>query len=140
MSSDPNSDCKQCTESKLGWVHSAHTQGPRLHALYAQAAHTPICWAPCRGTLGAVSWPPQAVSQRALAMSSPRSRYKNCITTQILAVRTAHHVARAAARVATLQHRITGRWAPYRNPWRALCCDTRAALLSRYKPLYRDTP
>ena len=28
MNSYPNSDCKQCTESKLGWVHSAHTQNP----------------------------------------------------------------------------------------------------------------
>ena len=28
MNSYPNSDFKQCTESKLGWVHSAHTQNP----------------------------------------------------------------------------------------------------------------
>ena len=28
MNSYPNSDCKQCTESKLGRVHSAHTQNP----------------------------------------------------------------------------------------------------------------
>ena len=28
MNSDLNSDCKQCTESKLGWVHSTHTQNP----------------------------------------------------------------------------------------------------------------
>ena len=28
MNSDPNSDCEQCTESKLGCVHSAHTQNP----------------------------------------------------------------------------------------------------------------
>ena len=32
MNSNPNSDCKQFTESKLGWVHSAHTQNPgRAH-------------------------------------------------------------------------------------------------------------
>ena len=32
MNSEPNSDCKQCTESKLGWVHSAHIQNPgRAH-------------------------------------------------------------------------------------------------------------
>ena len=31
-----NSDCKQCTESKLGWVHSAHTQNPgRVHTALA---------------------------------------------------------------------------------------------------------
>ena len=29
MNSDPNSDLKQCIESKLGWVHSVQTQGPR---------------------------------------------------------------------------------------------------------------
>ena len=28
MNSDPNSDSEQCTESKLGRVHSAHTHGP----------------------------------------------------------------------------------------------------------------
>ena len=28
MNSDPNSDLEQCTESKLGQVHNAHTHGP----------------------------------------------------------------------------------------------------------------
>ena len=59
MNSDPNSDCKQCTESKLGWVHNAHTKGsgcahsvprPRLH--YAQVARALL---PGRAH-GAVSW------------------------------------------------------------------------------------
>ena len=27
MNSDPNSDFEQCTESKLGWMHSVHIQG-----------------------------------------------------------------------------------------------------------------
>ena len=51
MNSYPNSDCKQCTESKLGWVHSAHTQSPgRAHTARA----VPRSWAllraqrPCR--------------------------------------------------------------------------------------------
>ena len=42
MNSYPNSDCKQCTESKLGWVHSAHTQNPgRAHTARA----VPMSWA-----------------------------------------------------------------------------------------------
>ena len=28
MNSGPNSDSKQCTESKLGWVHQVHTLNP----------------------------------------------------------------------------------------------------------------
>ena len=38
----PNSDCKQCIESKLGWVHSAHTKNPgRSHTARAE----PMSWA-----------------------------------------------------------------------------------------------
>ena len=40
MNSDPNSDCKQCTESKLGRVYSAHTQGTQAaRALLPGHAH-----------------------------------------------------------------------------------------------------
>ena len=48
MNSDPKSDCKQCTESKLGLVHSAHTQG----LSYVHAALKPRA----RQALGVVSW------------------------------------------------------------------------------------
>ena len=41
MNSVLNSDYKQCTESKLGWVHSKHTQAPWLCAHCAQATNTP---------------------------------------------------------------------------------------------------
>ena len=42
MNSDPNSDRKQCIESKLGCVHSAHTQKPgRAHTARA----VPRSWA-----------------------------------------------------------------------------------------------
>ena len=42
MNSYPNSDCKQCTESKLGWVHCAHAQNPgRAHIARA----VPRSWA-----------------------------------------------------------------------------------------------
>ena len=38
----PNSDPKQCTVTKLGWVHSAHTQNPgRAHT----ARVVPMSWA-----------------------------------------------------------------------------------------------
>ena len=38
----PNNDPKQCTISKLGWVHSAHTQNPgRAHTTLA----VPMLWA-----------------------------------------------------------------------------------------------
>ena len=45
MNSDPNSDCKQCTESKLGWVHSAHTQNPGRATLRAQCPGRGRCCA-----------------------------------------------------------------------------------------------
>ena len=164
MNSDPNSDCKQCTESKLGWVHNAHTQGPgcahalpRLRTRCAQAARTlrpsraqAARWVPCRCALGAVSWPPLRLCRR-----SCRSAHWQCcrpcralcrapcrlslVMIQKL-YHTANRVTRAAARVVALLHHIARRWALYRSPWRAMCRNIRAALLSRYKPLYRDTP
>ena len=39
MNSDSNSDLEQCTESKLGRVHSAHTHGPGC----AQAVSALLC-------------------------------------------------------------------------------------------------
>ena len=40
MNSDPNSDSEQCPESKLGWVHSAHTHSPRCaHSAPRPCAH-----------------------------------------------------------------------------------------------------
>ena len=54
MNSYPNSDCKQCTELKLGWVHSAHTQKPGIahtvrSAQVVGAAARTADWSPaCR--------------------------------------------------------------------------------------------
>ena len=56
MNSYPNSDSKQCPESKLGWVHRMHTQGT--------LATTTL--RPGR-VLGAVLWPHPAVSCRVAA-------------------------------------------------------------------------
>ena len=48
MNSDPNSDSKQCTDSKLGRVHSAHTHGPgcthATHTLRQSHAHSVVSW------------------------------------------------------------------------------------------------
>ena len=80
MNSDPNSDSKKCTKSKLGRVHRVHTQRTQvartLSPHCAQAARTPRAlrpsrahaerWAPCRG-------PPPTVSQACPAVS-PRAR------------------------------------------------------------------
>ena len=85
MISDPNSDSEQCTESKLGYVHSEHTQSPGyMHAVPKPSAGRRVMahWAPYRGALGIVSWHTGhrivalgrhvvVVSQRALAMSWP---------------------------------------------------------------------
>ena len=87
---DLNSDCKQCTESKLGWVHSAHTQGPCC------VGTAPRPRARC--VLGVVSWRTGcsilapllpcrlasyliATGTRALSryVATPLSQYKNCI-------------------------------------------------------------
>ena len=42
MNSVPNNDSKQCTESKLGWVHRVHTLNP-------SCAPQAVRKAPCRG-------------------------------------------------------------------------------------------
>ena len=103
MNNYPNSDCKQCTKSKLGPVHSAHTQGPGCaHAApRSRASHV----------LGAISCPPSCsvagaschVASRTYALSrhvvAPLSRYKNCITTQ-------KPMPRAQRRVAARTHAL----------------------------------
>ena len=53
MNSIPNSDSKQCPESKLGWVHRVHTQG-------LGCTRTALC----RGAQGVVLW---RVKRRILA-------------------------------------------------------------------------
>ena len=91
MNSVPNSDSKQCLESKLGQVHSVHTLNPGC-AHYAQAAHT----APCRRPGLVVS---QACIGRIVAPSRPcRKHVLPCRCTHAPAVvsyRCAH--ARAVA-------------------------------------------
>ena len=71
MNSDPNSDSKQCLESKLGQVHRVHTERTLVaRTLHPGRAHNVVSWcalAPHRG-------PPPAVSQRAVAVSQAVSR------------------------------------------------------------------
>ena len=73
MNSYPNSDCKQCTESKLGWVHCAHTQNPgRTHTECA----VPMSWAllraqqACRAHVARVASSGRAHAGRALVVTS----------------------------------------------------------------------
>ena len=51
MNSYPNNDCKQCTESKLGRVHSVHTQDPG----FAHAALRPRAQGRVAGHTGRVT-------------------------------------------------------------------------------------
>ena len=96
MHSDPNSDYKQCTESKLGWVYSAHAQGPRLGA----------CWAPCRGALGAESWLHSALSQAvSRAVSQAPATTQNCIAIQRSMTRVLHDMSRVCRSVPAPYHR-----------------------------------
>ena len=118
MNSDPNSDCKQCTESKLGRVHRVHTLNPDcMHT--APRPHS-------RRALGAVSWLRfgcVAVRTRRVAgcvacACAPcrrplRSQYKNSIATQT-----------SAARVAALLRRIADLGALCRVARPLSCHDT----------------
>ena len=110
MNSDPNSDSEQCTESKLGRVHSAHTHGlgcaQAVRALRPGRSHNAVSWravASCRGCPQSCRMPCRKLCRRSCsALTLPcchpfQSRYKNCITTQAYAVR---HVERAVAHIA----------------------------------------
>ena len=105
MNSDSNSDSEQCTESKLGRVHSAHTHDPGCSqiawTLLPGRAHSVVSWC----TLGHIVVVPGRV--------------------------TTHtgRVARTRCRVSTLLHsapdhdtNIASRLNPYRAPCHA--CTT----------------
>ena len=74
MNSAPNSDCKQCTGSKLGWVHSVHPQGTQAaSALRPGRSHSAVSW--CTGChIVAPGRRVMAVSQRSLVVSRAVSR------------------------------------------------------------------
>ena len=61
MSNVPNSDSKQCPESKLGQVHSEHKLNPgyahAARALCSGRVHSAVL-RPCRRRAPAVSWSP----------------------------------------------------------------------------------
>ena len=120
----PNSDSKQCPESRLDWVHTLNPAARRLRPGRAR-------WAPCRGAPGAVSQASpdrivaflSAMSQACPAVSSlarrvvaalpsPPVTIQNFIVTQVPAAR---RVARSAARVAAPLHRVAVCWAPCRR-------------------------
>ena len=70
----PNSDPKQCTVTKLGWMHSAHTQNPgRTHTARA----VPMSWAllcaqqACRAHVERAASAGRAHAGRALVATRP---------------------------------------------------------------------
>ena len=124
MNSGLNSDSEQCTESKLGRVHSAHTHGPScMHvgrALRLGCAHA-VRWVPCCGThwrrIVVVS---QAVSHVHVVVSSPPP---------VMIQKLYRDPTPATRRVAALYRSLA---APYRH--------TKGHPHPRYKLLYRDSP
>ena len=98
MNSYPHSDCKQCTESKQGWVHSVHTHGTQAarmlrlsRAHCAQATHTPLAkshivapFLSCRSLPTAIQtlYHDTEPLLRALHVVSLRTRMCSCVVSQ----------------------------------------------------------
>ena len=102
MNSYLNSDYKQCTESKLGWVHSAHTQNPgRAHTARA----VPRSWALLRA---------QQAGRVYVARSQRRSRAQHAQVARMLGVRWSQH-AQAACPRSRPQNRVATSF-PLPNP------------------------
>ena len=78
----PNSDPKQCTVTKLGWVHCAHTQNLGRRILRAQC--------PCRGRCCAHS-----------KLVALMSRAQPAQVTRMLGVHLSRHAQAACPQVAT---------------------------------------
>ena len=163
MNSDPNSDSEQCTESKLGRVHSAHTHGPGCEhaacALHPGRSHSgcwaPCCdarwapcrsarWAPCRGARWALSWPPaRPCHSCALPCRCAHARTGSpCCSPPLSRYKFVSRDRIHAARCRTYRsapalclRALSGVSQPL-----ASCVATPGVpLLSRYKELYRDT-
>ena len=67
MNSAPNSDSKQCPESKLSWVHRVHTQRTLAASALRPGHSHNVRWALCRGRAQPCRRHPPAVSLRARA-------------------------------------------------------------------------
>ena len=117
-----NSYSEQCTKSKLGRVHSAHTQGPRLHTGRTRTA-------PCHGPLpGRIMVMSQACTGRVVA-------HRRCVARRLLCAMSLSGPRRVAAPLVVTQ-RIVSRY----NSYSALCspchvhpapyCSTHAAVSS----------
>ena len=138
VNSYPNSDLKQCIVSKLGRVHSAHTQGPgRAHTTPKSCTgragrRITAHWAPCR-----------FVSSRAHACMQPPcrdtifvSRYKTHVTHALglvtcVARRVAHALGNIVARCYTpLRAGLAARMAMRAQ---ALCRDTICCIVTQHQ-------
>ena len=101
MNSYPNSDCKQCTESKLGWVHNVHTQQPRPRAHCARSAQ--VVGAAARTT---------PMSQACRAHSQRRPRAQRAQVARIAPRSWAHVATSLPCQVQPLKSRHHSRLRP----------------------------
>ena len=134
MNSVPNSDSKQCPESKLGWVHQVNTlaQLARTGRAHCAQAVSWACARPYRGLKPAVSqaWlvVSRIVSRHKAVLQPlyrrPLSRYKLCIATQTPAARHSAHLPCVSQRSLAMSQGAGRRIAALA----ALYCDTRPPL------------
>ena len=145
MNSDPNSDSKQCPESKLSRVYSAPTHGPG----YAQAARTlrhvvvragsyrdppppPGRVAPVPGHVAArTRMLERCVARKAAPCRSPFDRIARLLH-RIMAHAQPYHSA-TACRVAALLHVVSQRYCASCHSLSRDTLSSQAALLSQYK-------
>ena len=104
MNSGPNSDSKQCPESKLGQVHSAHTHGLGC-ALGRPCSAVSLCaLAPCRRLGPAVSLrTPDRIARRPGRVAGPSGRVAR---TPGRVARTLNRVPHTPGRVARTPGRV----------------------------------
>ena len=97
MNSYPNSGCKQCSEPKLGWVHSAHTQGTQaVRMLHPGRTHASR-WAQCHGPLRSCRSTCRALAVSCAVAMSPHACTHCCAVSQGVGRHIAAHLTRCVA-------------------------------------------
>ena len=145
MKSSPNSDSKQCSQSKLGQVHSMHTHG--LGCVHA------ACWAdrvaqcrglarPCRGLapgcIVASPWSCRSAHRPCRRPCCSLSRTLSPAQSRAVLQRLPGRVLRPLGRVAGPLVRVVASPRPYRRAVSWSPCCTPLSPVSRYNALYRD--
>ena len=117
MNSVPNNDSKQCTESKLGWVHRVHTLNP-------SCAPQAVRKAPCRGA----RW------------GRPRRTFdRRCRACARGVAHVPGHVAPVSDRVAPVPGRVTAHTHELVRRVAILCCAQDRAVSQSFWP-YHASP